>query len=396
MSRVIVSAGHTQDEPGAVNKDLKEVALTHAIASRIVSKLRSSGIITLSVPPELDILERIDWINARGYKEESGDVCIEIHINDGRKSGIEGWFKDKGENESHKLTSAIVEGACKVTGLTNQGVKSEYDHPLKSLNFLRNINCIGSLLECLYIDSPKDQEFLRDSTKLDLLATGMANGILNFLSGGSTDTTVARPITSSSRMKKVVPQPFVPQMPPTSAFSPYSPAQLYPSDFGGMGAPLGVQSGGRSREDRKRLIQDLYKKLLGREVNPQDLSYFLNLGLGEEQMAKRIIDSQEHADIVRNSQEFVKIKPEYDKLKLEGIRLGAELKDKESLITQQNQLISQKNDTILKLQQPLRSKDGRDDIRPSSLPVISSASIIPPKKEGFVTRILRRLNDMFD
>jgi len=180
MARVIISAGHTQQEPGAVVDNLREVDFTRKIANKVTSHLRKQGIIILSVPPELELPARIDWINKTGYREETEDICIEIHVNDGGKSGIEGWYKDKGENNSYKLTKNIVDEIVNITGLTNQGVKSEYDHELQSLAFLHNTNPTSALIECLYLDNPEDQKFLQDDNKLDKLAQGIVNGIKKF------------------------------------------------------------------------------------------------------------------------------------------------------------------------------------------------------------------------
>ena len=43
----------------------------------------------------------------------------------------------------------------------------------------------------------------------------------------------------------------------------------------------------------------------------KDLNYFVNLGFSEEQMLKRILDSQEHTDLINNSTEYIKIKDDY-------------------------------------------------------------------------------------
>ena len=256
MSRVIVSAGHTQKEPGAVADDLKEVDLTHKITNKITQKLRNKGIITLSVPPELDLTSRINWINKTGYREESDDICIEIHINDGGKTGLEGWFKERGKNKSEELTRTIIEEACKLTTLENQGVKSEYDHPLQSLAFVHNTNPTSSIIECLYIDNPKDQTFLKDDSKLNLLADGVVNGILKFFGILRDDSKAISPPMGTGQQ---LPTSFPPQS--RGAFTPPPPMQASPRSFPSFSpsstypgvAPFG--SGieePKSKEDRKK------------------------------------------------------------------------------------------------------------------------------------------------
>lgn len=412
MARVIISAGHTENEPGAVADDLREVDLTHKIASKVTSKLRSQGVIVLSVPPELDLPSRIDWINKTGYREQTDDICVEIHINDGGKSGIEGWYKDKGENESRALTESIVKAASEHTGLTNQGIKSELDHPLKTLAFLHNTNPISSLIECLYIDNPNDQKFLRDESKLDLLADGIVKGITIYFEGdqetkaqtqpsGQTATPTATPPpytrTPSYQPSRGMPAttpPFRQQPYQAPAFSPPPPYSTYPG-----AKPTTAQE----PKDAKKMIKDQYQQILGRKVSDQDLNYFANLRLTEEQMIKRLIDSQEHADIVSESQKYKKINPKYEKLKMEASELRVQVNDKEKIIGQQNDLIAQKNRTIEQLQQVQSQEpstahfNSPEETQPGlrAAPEQSYQELVPQKK-SFIDKILRKLNDIFD
>jgi hypothetical protein len=412
MARVIISAGHTQNEPGAVTQDLKEVDLTRKISTKVTARLRDEGIITLSVPPELDLPTRIEWINKTGYKEETEDICIEFHINDGGKSGIEGWYKGEGESKSQKLTKHIVEEACKVTKLTNQGVKGEFDHSLKSLAFLSNTNPTGALIECLYIDSPDDKKFLKDDSKLDLLASGIVSGIKKFFGiedinksvtpniqkqtiPGAT-TSFPRPSTLGSTGAGYTMPPPMPRGTPS-----YSPPSPY-GGVGGFGAPKPVTTP-KSREDMKKMVSTKYQQILGRKVNDQDLNYFANLGLSEDQMLKRLVESQDHITLVGNAQEYKKIKPKYDELVMKSERLEVQVADKEKIIKQQNDLISQKNKSIQELQGsslPVSANvqshsSPESPTEPSEISTIGYQEVQPPK-ETFFDRILKKLNDIFD
>ncbi len=402
MSRVIVSAGHTNKEPGAIFEDFREVDLTRKIAHQVTNKLRDIGIITISIPPELELPAKIEWINKTGYSEESDDICIEIHINDGGKSGIEGWYKDKGENDSYKLTKSIVEGICNLTKLTNQGIKSEYDHPLKSLAFLHNTNPTSALIECLYIDNPEDRKFLKDDSKLDLLATGIVNGIKNYLGvkdnidtppGSSTSMGInpqqPRPLTQTPQFNK----PLTNQFPSTglntnAPYTPYSSTQPYNSN-------LSKQP--QNREDRKKMIEHKYHQILGRKVSNQDLNYFLNLNLSENQMIKRLVESQDHADLVKESQEYKKIKPKYDKQKIENKELKSKIQDKDAIIKQQNDLIAQKNKSIQQLQKNHEEislpQEKEQQVQPTITPQQPNKQY---RKENFIDRILNKLNNIFD
>ena len=104
MPRAILSSGHTSADPGSKANGLVEYELSRKISRAVLPYLRQHGIITLSVPADLDLLKRIDWINKTGYDETNNDIAIEIHINEGGKSGIESWYEGEGESNSKKQT----------------------------------------------------------------------------------------------------------------------------------------------------------------------------------------------------------------------------------------------------------------------------------------------------
>ncbi|MBD3280666.1 hypothetical protein GF389_04035, partial [Candidatus Dojkabacteria bacterium] len=180
MARIIVSAGHTNDQPGTISDGIREVDLTRKVASEVVKELRKADIVTLSVPPNLDLARRIAWINQTGYTEEDGDLAIEIHINEGGKSGIEGWHQADKSN-SIDLTKSVTDQVKQALDWEIQGIKSEYEHELGSLAFLHNTNPIASLLECGYMDNPDDLKILKSDDGVTKLAIAIAKGVLNHL-----------------------------------------------------------------------------------------------------------------------------------------------------------------------------------------------------------------------
>jgi ACT domain-containing protein len=163
----------------------------------------------------------------------------------------------------------------------------------------------------------------------------------------------------------------------------------YGTGYGAMGTP---PAGTMSREDRKKMVQEKYQQVLGRKVSDQDTNYFVNLGLSEDQMIRRIVESQEHADLVSAAQEYQKIKPEYDKLKTDVQRLGVQLKDKESLLSKQNDLIAQKNKSIHNLEHTQPQVVAVEPTAESGVPVQQ----VSKERQSTVDRVLKRLNDIFD
>lgn len=388
MTRIIVSAGHTNKDPGTVVSGIREVDLTRKIVKEVVSLLRAENIITLSVPPDLELAKRIAWINQTGYDESNKDIAIEIHINDGGKRGIEGWHQaDK--PDSQQLTNDIINSIIKNTGWVSQGNRSEYEHPLGSLAFIHNTNTIACIIECGYIDNAQDLEFLKDENNIKKIAQGVVNGIKNFLGLNKKNA-----IPTQQKPQKVVndepkqdnttidkkPQTEPAQI-QTPGYTTPAPAPIQPfpspqvmtspqnfntgigggvSDFGsGFSGGFGNTNtnfgntnpaGYMTRDQRKDMIKKNYVKILGREPNQADLNYFLNTGINEEQLIKKMVDSQEHADLVKARQEVIQTKKEFVEQRNEILRLKAKVNDQRGILKNLNALLMQKNAAITSLQ----------------------------------------------
>ncbi|MBP9758512.1 N-acetylmuramoyl-L-alanine amidase [Candidatus Dojkabacteria bacterium] len=371
MARVIVSAGHTNNDPGVIIGNLREVDLNRAIAKKLVAQLRANGIITLSVPPNMDLQKRIDWINGTGYKAEFDDISIEIHINDGNKSGFEFWYEGDGNNPSQKLAEMIMVNVTERTKLPNQGVKSENEHKYKSLAFINKTNTTAVLLECLYIDNKDDAEKLKSETELDSVAKAIAEGICKYLNieyieAESPKSNVQNTQINSTQKptnsfqenieenQKPQANPAKPQQiqrttngnfPPSSMDDSKQDFESYNSNNGstgqsGFSLPNQTQM---SREERKELIIRMYNKILGREPNQNDLNYFINIGITEDKLIKRMIDSQEHLDLVNSKIDYEQNKEIYEKQKIELSRLKAENNDQKVLLNNLSKLLHQKN-----------------------------------------------------
>jgi len=375
MPRAIISSGHTSQDPGSKANDLVEYDIARKIAKAILPFLRQHGIITLAVPADLDLLKRIDWINKTNYDESNNDIAIEIHINEGGESGIESWYEGEGDSKSKQLSEFLLKNVAKESGLSEQGAKSEYEHEIGSIAFLHDINAITALIECGYIDNEDDAKFLKKDESIQKLAKGIAKGVLEYFGiefKEMTTTPISQPVSSpvaQPAMRPVGPSaytsgaaprsayPTAPSMRPaaqgySSGFSPgFDQPSAFPMDngFGDTQRPGGFMS----REDRKKMVEDMYVKILGREPNQNDLSYFLNIGINEQELIKKMIDSQEHADLVKSRQEVIKAKEEMNETKTELIQLRASAEDQKVITRNLHTLIAQKNQALAQLQQQM-------------------------------------------
>ncbi|MDQ7020345.1 MAG: N-acetylmuramoyl-L-alanine amidase [Candidatus Dojkabacteria bacterium] len=182
MGRVLLGAAHTLMQPGEIYKDLREADLTRKFLKFAISHLEKKGIEFKTVPLDLSLLKRIDWINNTGYSQETDDVFIELHVNDGGKRGIENWYSDDpGEdNPSQRFAEFMIDDMCSSLGFTNHGAKSEHDCPLTSLLILNQTKTISIATELLFIDNEEDIAILKDDSKVDNLMKVLVESIAKF------------------------------------------------------------------------------------------------------------------------------------------------------------------------------------------------------------------------
>ncbi len=425
MPRAIISSGHTSQEPGSKAHDLVEYEVARKIAKAVVPLLRQHGVITLIVPTDLDLIKRIDWINKTNYDETNNDVAIEVHINEGGKSGIESWYEGEGDSKSKQLSELILKNTSQESGLPSQSAKSEYEHEIGSIAFLHDVNSITTLIECGYIDNENDAKFLKEDSNIEKLAKGVAKGVLEYFGIVYREDSISSPIQNSTNSVSSLttgnlnppqsiptnPYPVVPQPKPINPVqnqvSSNPPPQMAPSPSSGFNQPYSPgnnnfgnqqKSGGFiTRDDRKKLIQDMYVKILGREPNQNDLSYFLNIGIGEQELIKKMIDSQEHADLVKSRQEVIKAKEELNSTRTELIQLRTSAEDQKVIIRNLHTLITQKNQAIAQFQHQAESLQAQKNQAPQSeTPTQIQVSPQYKYKGTFIDKLFKAFSDVFE
>lgn len=423
MPRVIISSGHTQDSPGSQANELSEYNLARAIAKKVTPYLRQQGIITLSVPPNLELEKRLEWINKTGYDKSTNDVAIEVHINEGGKRGIEVWHEGDGGNKSKELSEFIVKSTSKEASLPNQGNKSEYTHEFGSITFLNEVNAVTSLIECCYIDNEEDARFLKNEKNLDRLALGIAKGVseyfgINFVGEEikeeekeqkPKDKTPekkepasvknSKPIAQQSSTPRFTPPPTPPRpnpmVPPPAPMNQFPPAPAAPS-YGGFGQsqqPFQPPQPMMSRDQRKEMINKQYVKILGREPNQNDLNYFLNIGIKEDDLIKKMVESQEHADLVKSRQEVITTKEKFNAQQTELIQLRASVNDQKNIIKNLHALIAQKNHAISHMQQQLSMIQAYQNQNQNNQVKSPTAT---EYKGTFLDRLFKAFSDLFE
>ncbi len=352
--RLVVSAAHTSMSPGAVFKDLREFDLTRKILSLVVKHLNEEKIEHKAVPVDLQLLDRINWINDTGFSEENGDLFLEIHVNDGGERGIEGWYagEDNGTNNAKAFAEVLIKEITSLTKFESQGIHSEYDHDLGSLLILNQTNPISVAFELLYIDNEEDYKILKDETKLDELSKNVVIAIKKY-------------IDNPPKLHEVKKKPGGNDMFGDFDLPDFS--NPFGDNFGAnnsstnssdsLSSPSSSSSGSDNlmmdREQRKEMINKIYKKILGKEPAQNDLNYYLNIGVSEDQLIKKLTESKDFEQMVEDAKECSDIKTKFDRMEAELNELRTKVKDQESMQTNLNNLLAHKNQQIKEMMNEL-------------------------------------------
>ena len=173
--KVFIDAGHGGSDPGALGFGYRESDLNLQIAKKIESKLKSRGIdVKMSRTSDIyySLSERAEMANDYG-----ADAFVSIHQNSAESAsanGIETYY-NRNKEEEKPLSNDVQTQVINKTGATNRGVKNA------GFTVLVKSNMISALVECGFISNESEVKNLSDSDYQDKLATGIADGIENYL-----------------------------------------------------------------------------------------------------------------------------------------------------------------------------------------------------------------------
>ena len=203
MKVVCLSAGHNDNDPGAIYKGLVERDLVEKIVGHASEILRSHGVGVLNPPPSLNLSGTVRWINDR--KDQPIDICCEIHINSSSKPnqgvGLEGWHY-RNSNESKNFAQFLVDGCAVESGMKkDRGVKDEKYHRWGKLRFVHDTIPLACLIECGFINTDEDRAILSTDTGLYNMAKGVARGVVEYLGLNWTPQKPSKPQESKELLK---------------------------------------------------------------------------------------------------------------------------------------------------------------------------------------------------
>lgn len=337
MARVIISAGHSPVDKGAVVGDLVEYDLTRNIVDALEPLLaKYPKLETKRMPEGLSLPQKIQWINGTGYTAENNDIAVEVHINDadGTEDGVECWYAERGENASWDLSSKVMNNVCAEADLRKRKVNSEYDHQFRRLGYVHNTKTISSLIEIGFMDHPKDKKILTTKSGVKKIAQGILKGILEYfgLKEGDFDKDpIAKPTLPIHTEPDSISFPSMMPNFPMSGM-PGMPGMVQPSSISAPTTPSLNPPSNLTPDEKKQMLTRLYQKVLGRNPDPKGLNYYSNSQMSEEALMKLMIDSKEHKAVVKAAKDYVTTKSELNRAESEIKHLKSSLADKEEEI----------------------------------------------------------------
>lgn len=180
---VVIDPGHGGADSGAPNKQdssILEKNYTLDVSLATADYLRKNNVnvvmtrdkdVTMSLKARTDLSNRIN-----------PELYTSIHFNsfNGEANGLEVFYKnkDKSGGPTKTLASNIYNSILEKFNLNKRGLKTKTLNDGRDyLHVLRETDADAVLVECSFIDSPKDQQLVNELHERQLMGTQIAKGI---------------------------------------------------------------------------------------------------------------------------------------------------------------------------------------------------------------------------
>ena len=154
--KVLISAGHSDKDPGAVYKGITEASIVTEFRDLLVARLKKETkhtIVSDGLPGKNLPLDHAITL------AKVCDIAIEFHCNAGKGTGIEVLSKRSGVLLSQKIAKCISDATgLKLRG--DKGWKAPDSGQHKKLGFCE---AGGAIVELFFIDNEKDMKQYNDN-----------------------------------------------------------------------------------------------------------------------------------------------------------------------------------------------------------------------------------------
>lgn len=167
MRTIVITAGHSNSDPGAVGNSTTEAAVVLEFRNLVAAALRAAG-----VEPVVDGEGSTNLPLAQAIKLIApGALAVEFHCNAGpiTATGVETLSQDRDMTLGRAMTGAV----SAVLGIRDRGAKPEGSGQHSRLGFVR---AGGLILELFFITSASDLQ--RYQASKDALAQAVADVLI--------------------------------------------------------------------------------------------------------------------------------------------------------------------------------------------------------------------------
>jgi hypothetical protein len=109
--------------------------------------------------------------------------------------------------------------------------------------------------------------------------------------------------------------------------------------------------GFQTSSEKAVYINELFELILGREPSSKEMSYYKYSTLEKGDIVKKLLEGEEHKNILEKSRKFGELKEEKKELESTILKLRSNLDDKESEQLEIKRLLVEKNSTIEELRE---------------------------------------------
>lgn len=166
--KILVIAGHGENDCGAVGNGCKEATLTRELANLLKAELSFYADVTL-----FDVNKNMyQYLKKNSFNFKSYNYVIELHFNAGGGKGCEVLVHPTEKGVS--VEKAICENVTKL-GFKNRGIKRRSD--LQNMNICKKQGVSYALIETCFIDSKSDMALYTKNKKA--VAKAISNGVIS-------------------------------------------------------------------------------------------------------------------------------------------------------------------------------------------------------------------------
>lgn len=168
----IPSAGHHDNDPGAIGNGYKEADVTKLIRNSVICHLE-----LMNAKFDTDDDRETNTVYQNRIRGIKNKVVLDIHLNAAatpQANGSEVIISNNAGSLSKAFAKEILESTCEILGTRSRGIIKESDTPRKRLGIL-NMSGVAALVEVCFISNKQEMETLMSEGTIDKLGSSYAD-----------------------------------------------------------------------------------------------------------------------------------------------------------------------------------------------------------------------------